>query len=90
MYLILLTLYSTASKVYSVIKVYTLYLIVVECSLQTDNQLIERHSEHENMSYPEIPDISRLSVDTRGAEIVDDITEVSGLWWNLPKSKVWY
>lgn len=26
-------------------------------------------------SYPEIPDISRLSVDTRGAEIVDDITE---------------
>lgn len=28
------------------------------------------------MSYPEIPDISRLSVDTRGAEIVDDVTEV--------------
>ncbi|TIA94138.1 hypothetical protein E3P81_00355 [Wallemia ichthyophaga] len=27
------------------------------------------------MSYPEIPDISRLSVDTRGAEIVDDVTE---------------
>ena len=31
------------------------------------------------MSYPEIPDISRLSVDTRGAEIVDDATEVNGV-----------